>query len=200
METEPPESQHMGGVWERQVRSVKTILMSMLKGYVGRLNDESLRTLLVEVEAIVNFRPLTAGNLNDESMEPLTPNHLLTMKSRVVLPPPGSFQEADVYCRKSWRTVQYLSNVFWERWRKEYLLSLQERQKWRETRRNFQVGDVVLLKDLDLTRNKWPMARVKEVFPSEDGLVRKANVKVAGSGTTLLRPVTKLILLVKADV
>ena len=101
METEPPESQHMGGVWERQVRSVKTILMSMLKGYVGRLNDESLRTLLVEVEAIVNSRLLTAGNLNDESMEPLTPNHLLTMKSRVVLPPPGSFQEAEVYCRKS---------------------------------------------------------------------------------------------------
>ena len=137
METEHPESQHMGGVWERQVRSVKTILMSMLKGYVGRLNDKSLRTSLVEVEAIVNSRSLTTGNLNDESMEPLTPNHLLTMKSRVVLPPPGSFQEADVYCRKSWRTVQYLSNVFWERWRKEYLLSLQERQKWRETRRNF---------------------------------------------------------------
>ena len=59
------------------------------------------------------------------------------------------------------------------------------------------VGDVVFLKDLDLTRNKWPMARVKEVFPSEDGLVRKAN---AGFGTTLLRPVTKLIHLVKADV
>ena len=65
-------------------------------------NDESLRTLLVEGEAIVNSCPLTAGNLNDESMEALTPNHLLTMKSIVVLPPPGSFQEADVNCRKSW--------------------------------------------------------------------------------------------------
>ena len=90
----------MGGVWERQIRSVRNVLQSLLKDIPGRLDDESLRTLFVEVEAIVNSRPLAVDNLNDETVDPLTPNHLLTMKTKVLIPPPGVFQKADVYCRK----------------------------------------------------------------------------------------------------
>ena len=92
----PPISSHMGGVWERQIRSVRSVLSSFLKTHAGRLNDECLQTLFVEVEAIVNSRPLTVDSLNDESAEPLTPNHILTMKTKVVLPPPGVFQKADI--------------------------------------------------------------------------------------------------------
>ena len=148
----------------------------MLRSYAGRLNDESLRTLFVEVEAIVNSRPLTVENLSDETVEPLTPNHILTMKSKVVLPPPGIFEEADVYCRKRWRTVQHLSNQFWDRWRKEFLVTLQERQKWNQAGRDFVVDDIVLVKDPDAPRNQWPMGRVVEVVRSEDGLARKFRV------------------------
>ena len=97
-EKNPPESSHMGGVWERQIRTVRSVLSSLLKDLPGRLDDESLRTLFKEVEAIVNSRPLAVDNLNDETADPLTPNHLLTMKSKVVLPPPGVFERADVYC------------------------------------------------------------------------------------------------------
>ncbi len=193
----PPLSSHMGGVWERQIRSARTILASLLRTHVARLNDESLRTLFTEVEAVINSRPLSVETLSDESIEPLTPNHLLTMKSKVVLPPPGTFEEADVYCRKRWRTVQHLSNQFWDRWRKEYLLSLQERQKWTHVQRNLEVDDIVLIKDPDTVRNKWPMGRVTKVVPSDDGLVRKAYVKTVSSTEPLLRPVTKLILLIE---
>lgn len=186
-------------MWERQIRTVRSVLASILKTHAGRLNDESLHTLFVEVEAIVDSRPLTTETLTDEKVETLTPNHLLTMKSRVVLPPPGVFQKADVYCRKRWRTVQYLANEFWRQWRKQYLLASQERQRWHVEKRNLQVDDIVLIIEEDVPRNKWPMGRIMEVLPSDDGLVRKVNLKVGGSDIPLKRPVTKLVMLVEAD-
>ena len=194
----PPVSSHMGGVWERQIRTVRSVLSGLLMEHSGRLNDESLRTLLTEVEAIVNSRPLAVDNLNDETTEPLTPNHLLTMKLKVLLPPPGEFQKADIYLRKRWRAVQYLANEFWEQFRKEYTRVSQVRNKWDTPRRNVAVNDIVLVLDKDLPRNRWAKGRVVEVFPSEDGLVRQVNVKT-GVNTVLKRPITKLVVLVPAD-
>ena len=194
-ERNPAASSHVGGVWERQIRSIRSVLSSLLKEHASRLNDESLRTLLVEVEAIVNSRPLSADSLSDESVEPLTPNHLLTMKTKVVLPPPGVFQRADVYCRKRWRAVQYLANEFWSRWRKEFLMNLQQRQKWTSVRPNLEVDDIVLLVDVDCARNRWPMGRIVEVHPSDD--VRKVSVKVSTSDVPLSRSVAKVVLLMK---
>ena len=127
----------MGGVWERLIRSARSILASLFNDCGKQLDDDSLRTLLTETASIMNSRPLTTENLNDPtSLPPITPNHLLTLKSSVVVPPPGSFQREDVYSRKRWRRVQYLANVFWSRWRKEYLHQLQQRQKWLRPKRN----------------------------------------------------------------
>lgn len=150
-------------------------------------------------------------SLNDPlSPHPLTPNHLLTMKTKVVLPPPGLFQSADMYCRKRWRRVQHLANEFWVRWKKEYLQSLQQRQRWTKPRRETCVGDIVIVKDDDQPRNKWQLARVVETFPSADGHVRKVKIAVADreldrSGKQvrptkfLERPVQKLVLLQEAE-
>ena len=133
-----PAASHMGGVWERQIRSVRNVLSSLLQDNGKQLDDESLSTLMSEAEAIVNSCLLTVNQLADpDSSSPLTPNHLLTMKSKVILAPPGAFQPADVYCRKRWRRVQHLANEFWTRWKKEFLLSLQQRQKWTRPRRNY---------------------------------------------------------------
>jgi len=80
------------------------------------LNDESFRTLLTEVEPITNSRPLTVETIDDVSSPvPLSPMNLLTAKSNVVLPPPGIFQKADLYCRRRWRRVQHICNEFWSR-------------------------------------------------------------------------------------
>jgi hypothetical protein len=117
---------------------------------------------MCEAESIVNSRPLTTNNLTStDGTEPLTPNHLLTMKSRVLLPPPREFQRADIYLVKRRRRVQYLVNQFWLRWRKEFMLSLQRRQKWVHPQRNMQAGDIVLIKEENVPRNCWPTARVK---------------------------------------
>ena len=125
-----PLASHMGCTWEPQICSVCSILEAMLEDSGPQLDEESLRTLMYEVSAIINNRPLTTDNLNDpESLEPLTLNHLLTMKLKVLLSSSGVLDRAELYSRKRWRRMQYLCNEFWVRWRKEYLLILQPRQK-----------------------------------------------------------------------
>ena len=144
----PPSASNMGGVWERQIRSARTILTSLLKTHGTSLNDESLHPLLIELEATVKSRPLTTNLLSDaNSIVPLNPKNLLTLKSRVVMPPPGVFTASDIYCRKHWRRVRHISNEFLSRWRKEVLVTLQCRQKWNTISRNSKVGDIVLLKE-----------------------------------------------------
>ncbi len=126
-----PHSSHAGGVWERQIKTVRSVLNATITLSSGRLDDASLRTLFYEAMAIVNSRPLTVDNLNDpKSLEPLTPNHLITMKSTTALPPPGKFIREDVYMKKRWRRVQYLTEQFWSRWKKEYLHNIAARQCW----------------------------------------------------------------------
>ena len=94
-----PSSSYMGGVWERQIRTVRSVLSPLLQNNGLQLDDESLRTLMSEVEAIINSRPLAVNLLKDPgSLSPLTPNHLLTMKTKVVLSPPGVFPSADKFC------------------------------------------------------------------------------------------------------
>ena len=104
-----PAASHMDGIWERMIKSVRSVLSVLLQEHGAQLDDEALRTLMTEAENVINSRPA--------SPEPITPNHLLTLKSQVVLPPPGSFQQLDLYSRKRWRRVQYLANQFWIRWR-----------------------------------------------------------------------------------
>ena len=114
-----PTASHMGGVWERQIRSARNILSSLLKTHGRSLNDEALSTLMAEVEAVMNSRPLTVELLSDgNSLNPISPSNLLTMKSKIVMPPPGEFGRADIYYRKRWRGVQDISDEFWNRWRK----------------------------------------------------------------------------------
>ena len=101
----PPTASHMGRVWERQIRTARSILNAFIKTHGRSLNDEALYTLPIEVEAIVSSRLMTTETINDvQSHAPLFPSNLLTMKSKVVMP--GSFRPADTYCRKRWGRIQ----------------------------------------------------------------------------------------------
>ena len=119
----------MGGIWERQTRTTCKVLTVLLHEHGSHLDDGSFRTLLCEVEAIINSRPLMFASSDPDDLDPLSPSNLLTMKTSVVLPPAGVFQRVDVYMRRRWRRVQYLANLFWTRWKREYLLTLQQRAK-----------------------------------------------------------------------
>ena len=154
-------SSHMGGTWEGMIRSVRNALEPLLLQAGSQLDDATLRTLLTEVECIINSRSLSVDNLCGADAPEL--------------PPQGKFQRADMYCCRRWRRVQYLANELWLRWRREYLQMLQFRQKWVQPKRNLAVGDIVISKESERTRNKWPLGKVVQVYPSDDGYVRKAG-------------------------
>ena len=116
-------------VWERQMRTARRILDTLLREHGSRIDYESLQTVMCEVESIINSRPLTVISSDVKDPYPLSPNQILTMKTCIVLPPPGKFQRNDVYKRRRWRRVQYLCNLFLSRWKPEYLPTLQERAK-----------------------------------------------------------------------
>ena len=186
----PPAGSHHGGVWERCIRTVRKVIKAILKEQT--LDDEGLLTLMCEVEAIVNGRPITKNSDDPRDCEALTPNHLLLLRSGPVLPPATLVKE-DLYSSR-WRQVQYLADVFWRRWIREYLPLLQQRQKWNTPMRNFAVGDIVLVVDDKSPRGSWPLGRVLEVYPNRsDGRVRKMKVKTMKS--TLERPIDKVVLL-----
>ncbi|XP_067950597.1 uncharacterized protein [Watersipora subatra] len=205
--TNTPHSSHMGGVWEGHIRSV---LNSILVNYHNRLDMSTLRTFLYEVMAVVNCRPLTAHNDGHRTAAALSPNQLLTMESKVVLPPPEVFENADTYSRKRWRIVQGLANVFWARWHKEYLQTLKMRQKWTKANPNIEVNDIVILKYENKHRNHWSLARVVSTIPGRDGFVRKVKLLIADCNisnkgkrltpqTFLERPIHKVVLLCRLN-
>ena len=170
----------MGGVWQRIIRSVRKVLSEQL------VSGEILRTLMAEVESILNGRPLTRNSDDPADMEPLTPNYLLLMQSMNVQP--SVFVKGDLYCRNRWKQVRYVVDLFWKRWLSEYLPYLQERQKWLRPRRNFTVGGLVLIADKRVHRGQWPLGSVIEVHPGSDGLTRSVTV---ATRTTVLSTLSR---------
>ena len=134
MEMNVPAASHMGGSWERQIRTVRNVLSVLLQESGSQLDDESFRTLMKEVQNILNSRPLSVNDMMyPGAPEPLTPNHLITMKVKVLMPPPDVFLKEDLYSKKRWRRVQHLANEFWNRWRREFLHTLQNASKVGQT-------------------------------------------------------------------
>nr|XP_023661283.1 uncharacterized protein LOC111840556 [Paramormyrops kingsleyae] len=153
----PPHSSHMGGVWERMIGVARRILDAMLlKVHSPSLTHEVLVTLMAEVSAIMNGRPLVPVSSDPERPEVLSPAALLTQKLNVVSTPAGDFDPKVLY-RKQWKQVQCLANSFWKRWQLEYLTTLQTRRKWQLDWPNLEIGDVVLLKDNQAKRNEFPL-------------------------------------------
>ena len=169
----PPLASHAGGVWERMIRSTRRILRALLKDQ--SVDDETLQTFMIEAERILNDSPLLKHEGQPDELDPLTPSKLLLLRSNSSLPP-GVFVSADRYTKR-WRQAQLLASTFWKRWVREYLPTLQERQKWQKPRRNLNVGDLVLMVDERYRRGQWPMAVVDQTFPDEYGVVRHLMVR-----------------------
>jgi hypothetical protein len=185
----PPGASHMGGIWERMIRTIRKVLGVLLNG--ARLTDEILETLFCEVECIVNSRPITKVSDDARDISALTPNHLLLLREGPVAPA-GVFESVSMY-RRRWKYIQYLADQFWRKWLKEYIPELQRRQKWFDVKTNVKIGDLVLIVDENTPRNLWPLGIVDEVKFGRDSLVR--SVRVRTRSTVLVRPVTKIVLL-----
>lgn len=147
----PPASPHMGGSWERLVRSVKTNLLAICPAH--KLSDETLRNLLAEVELTVNSRPLTHVPVDDESAEALTPNHFLLGSSNGVKPLTTLNDFDGAALRQNWRASQIMANKYWKRWITDYLPEITKRTKWFVHTKPLGIGDIVIIADARLPRN-----------------------------------------------
>ena len=189
-----PRSAWQGGVWERMIGVMKL----SLKKIIGKacLSFVELQTIIVQIEARLNDRPLTYISDDVKDLNPLTPSLLIHGFNLTEFPGPVDFDEDKDYCNRkslSDRVVyrNRLLDNFWKRWSHEYLTALRERYNFSsETSvRCPCVGEVVLLKE-DIPRVSWKLAVVEELFPGRDGSIRTAKVRTAKG--SLLRSVNFL--------
>ena len=212
--TIPERAPHFCGLWEAAVKSAKY----HLKRVVGEqyLTDDELNTVVIQVEACLNSRPLIDQNCHSpDGMEALTAAHLLI--GRGLMAYPETEIDLKVAHSERWTLCQALVQSFWKRWSKEYLCQLQATHKWKKKRPNLMVGDIVLMKDSSTFQMHWGLAKVVRTYPGDDGLVRAVDVtvckvtlpdkpgrtptphdKMKVKTSVLRRPVTKLSLLVSA--
>lgn len=191
----PPASPHQGGVWEILVKSVKTNLMRVLPKRTP--TDELLRGCLMEVETIINSRPLTYIPIESENSEAITPNHFL-LGSSSGAKPAGEFSDDVLVLRKNWKISQQIGQHFWRRWILEYSPTLTRRTKWFDKVKPIEVGDIVVICDENQPRNHWPLGKILETKAGKDGQVRQATVQTKTG--VYVRPAVKLAVLdVKDD-
>ncbi|XP_058827197.1 uncharacterized protein LOC131687160 [Topomyia yanbarensis] len=186
----PPSAPHMGGVWERKVRSIKDAFKSL--HHARHLNDEELMTFMAEAEIIVNSHPLTFIPLEHSSDEAITPNNFILMSSSGANTTSRISVNEDFPLRVNWKMMQQLLNQFWKRWIQGYLPTIARRTKWFSDVRPLQNGDPVVIVD-ETVRNGWLRGRITKIYPAKDGQVRKVDVQT--SSGVLQRPTIKVALL-----
>lgn len=187
----PPSAPHFGGLWESAIKSAKhhlTRVMGENKLSLGELN-----TLLCQVEACLNSRPITPLSSDPSEPEALTPAHFL-IGGTISLPEQDTLTNETLGLTRRWKYVQFLTQQFWKRWQTEYLPQCQIRGKWTSAKRPMKINDVVIIKDECTSPTKWKLGIVIRVHPGRDGIVRVVTLRTS-SRAELKRPVVKLCLL-----
>ena len=188
-----PRSPHQGGIYESLIKQVKRAIRVVVGSQ--RLSWNEMSTVFAEVKSLINGRPLGYPSNDPNDVQPLTPNHFLIGRASSSVPH-GSFERSDILSRR-FEFIQSLVQRFWERFIREYLPTLQKRGKWRLKERQMKIGDLVLMVDYETPRGKWKLARVEEVYPGKDGVVR--NVLVKSQHGHYKRSVQRLCVLIEAS-
>lgn len=189
-----PRAPHQGGIYEAAVKSVKHHLTRIIGETT--LTFEEYSTVLCQVEALVNSRPLCALNDDPTSLNALTPGHFLIGEALVRIPDEQDFRDEPVNRLSRWNHLQKMVQHFWDRWHDEYVSTLINRKKWLVEKRNFREGDLVIIKEDNLPPMRWKLGRIEQTLPgSVDQLVRSVIIRTATG--LLKRPITKIGLLVE---
>ncbi|XP_062538500.1 uncharacterized protein LOC134206795 [Armigeres subalbatus] len=186
----PPVSPHMGGAWERLIRTVKANLSKLQWGRLP--TDEVLNNTLLEIENVVNSRPLTEIPMDNDESPVLTPNHFLLGSSNG-LKPWVPYNDNPTVLRNSYKQSQIMANEFWRGWLRDYLPEITRRTKWFGKVKPIQVDDVVIIVDPNSPRKSWPLGRVIATRSAADGQVRSATVQTTRG--IYERPAVKLAVL-----
>ena len=162
----PPSPPHFGGLWEAAVKSMKYHVRRVISEQV--LTFSELATLFCKVEACLNSRPLVALADDSTDLAFLTPGDFLIQRSSFIVPEPDLTNSQIPFGRR-WRLITQLSQHFWARWSKEYISSLQKRNKWLFPQPCPSIGDLVLLKQENTPPGKWPMGKITAIHPGDGG-------------------------------
>ncbi|XP_070510427.1 uncharacterized protein [Cardiocondyla obscurior] len=191
----PPAASHFGGKWEAAVKSTKYHLKKVIGQTV--LTYEELTTIIIQIESILNTRPLCPISEDATDLAVLTPSHFVVGESLSILPQPDLFSEPLSRLGR-WQLLRQMVDNFWRKWSAECLQRYQAISKWHHTSTEIKPGSLVLIVDERYLPGKWPLARVIKLHPGADGLTRVVTIKTAAS--TYKRPIAKLcILSIKSD-
>ncbi|XP_070172233.1 uncharacterized protein [Polyergus mexicanus] len=183
----PPSAPHFGGLWEAGVKGLKF----HLKRAIGSrtLSQIEFATLLCQIEACLNSRPISALHDDPNDFSALTPGHFLVGRP-LVSPPEESVLDIDSNRLSRWQQVRTILEQIWRSWSSDYLHTLQQRRKWQENKPELKINELVLSKNNLAPPSKWELARILDVHPGSDGHVRVVTLRTAK--TTLKRPITQI--------
>lgn len=184
----PPGAPNFGGIWEAGVKSVK----HHLRRTIGEtlLTFEELATVLAQIEAILNSRPISPMSDDVNDPQALTPGHFIIGEPMNSVPDPCLPEK--ITPGRRWQLIQQFTQHFWQRWRREYIVTLQHRYKWTQRHENINIGALALIIDENAPPTQWSLGRVVEIHPGKDGLVRVATLKTRSG--LIKRPISKLVI------
>ncbi|XP_055714894.1 uncharacterized protein LOC129809063 [Phlebotomus papatasi] len=170
----PPRSAHFGGMWESSVKSFKRHFYRI----VGNtpMTQESMLTVLAEIEMCLNSRPLSLISSSPEDFAALTPGHFMTGAPLNALPQHDITTLPENRLDK-WQRNQQIVQNFWRRFRIEVFSQLQQRKKWQHEQSDLKVNDLVVILEDNVPPLSWILGRIIDVHPGRDGHVRVAKVK-----------------------
>lgn len=190
----PPHAPHFGGLWEAGVKSTKHHLKRILGE--TRIQHQPFNTMLTQIEAVLNSRPLCPLTADPDDLQVLTPGHFLIGRPLNVLPEPD-YRFIKQNRLNHYQYAQQLVQHFWHNWSQEYLHRLQNRPKWAQPTPNVRVGQIVLIKEDNLPPGKWILGRIISTSQGNDQKIRVVELKTAT--TIIKRPITKICLLPISD-
>lgn len=183
----PPSAPHFGGLWEAGVKSVKYHLKRVVGAHT--LSQSEFSTLLCQIEACLNSRPISALTDDPNDLSALTPGHFIIGRPLVAIPEESTL-EINPHRLDRWQHVRRMSEQIWRSWSADYLHTLHQRRKWQQDCSNLQINELVILKNNLLPPSKWQLARIVQLHPGADQQVRVVTVRTADG--ELKRPITQI--------
>jgi len=171
----PPAAPHFGGLWETAVKSTKYHLRRVIGETT--LTFEETSTLLAQIEACLNSRPLLALSDDPDDLSALTPGHLIGAPLLAV-PDPSLVEEASNTLSR-WQLLQQMRDHFWQRWSQEYIHILAPRPKWLKDELAPEIGALCLICSEATPSTRWPLARIIKLHPGNDGTIRVVTVRTS---------------------
>lgn len=186
----PPHSPNFGGLWEAGIKSTKYHLKRVIGN--STLTFEEITTVLAQIEACLNSRPISQISDHPNDAYPLTPGHFLVGEP-LVLVPDVSYEMSKISNLRRWQLTQKMTQEFWRRWSKEYLTQFLQRHKWSCQNPEPKIGDLVLVKEDNLPPAKWLYGIIIDKHPGLDKITRVVSLKC--NGNIFKRPVSKICVL-----